>query len=60
MQNFQDLISGGDWSQNIISEKDHLDAQPSTSNDRLIVIHNIPQVQIGVVQPIIEVPKPGC
>ena len=46
-----DLISGSDQSQNIVSEKD----QPSTSNDRLVIIHNAPQVQTGVEQPIIEV-----
>lgn len=60
MQNFQDLVSGVDWSQNISSEKYHLDAQHSTSNDRLVVIYNIPKVQIGVVQPIIDVPRPSC
>ncbi|KAL6315524.1 hypothetical protein AAG906_000824 [Vitis piasezkii] len=29
----------------IASKKDHIDARPSTSSDRLIVIHNAPQVQ---------------
>ena len=52
-----DLINGSDRSQNIISEKDHLNAQPSTSSDRLIVIHNTPQVQTSVVQSIVEVPQ---
>ncbi|RVW21986.1 Retrovirus-related Pol polyprotein from transposon TNT 1-94 [Vitis vinifera] len=37
--------------------KDHIDAQPSTSSDRLIVIHNAPQVQTSDGQPIIEVPQ---
>ena len=60
MQNFQDLVSGVDWSQNIMSEKYHLDAQHSTSNDWLVVIYNIPKVQIGVVQPTIDVPRPSC
>ncbi|KAL6345666.1 hypothetical protein AAG906_017402 [Vitis piasezkii] len=41
----------------IVYEKDHIDAQPSTSSDRLIVIHNAPQVQMGDRQPIIEVPQ---
>lgn len=48
------MISGSDQSQNIISEKDLLDVQPSTSSDRLIFIHNTSQSQIDVVQPIIE------
>ncbi|RVX13221.1 Retrovirus-related Pol polyprotein from transposon TNT 1-94 [Vitis vinifera] len=29
----------------IASKKDHIDTRPSTSSDRLIVIHNAPQVQ---------------
>ena len=52
-----DLISGSDHSQNIVSGKDHVDAQPSCSSDRLIVIHNTPQVPTGVRQTIIEVPQ---
>ena len=50
-----DLISGSDRFQDIVSEKDHIDAQPSTSSDRLIIIHNAPQVQTGDRQLIIEV-----
>ena len=46
-----DLISGNDQSQNLVYVRD----QPSTSSDRLIIIHNIPQIQTGVEQPIIEV-----
>ena len=42
-----DLICGSDRFQDIVYEKDHIDAQPSTSSDKLIVIHNAPQVQIG-------------
>ncbi|RVW83861.1 Retrovirus-related Pol polyprotein from transposon TNT 1-94 [Vitis vinifera] len=52
-----DLISGSDRFQDIVSEKDHIDAQPSTSSDRLIVIQNAPQVQTGDRQPIIEAPQ---
>ena len=52
-----DLISGSDRFQDIVSEKDHIDVQPSTSSDRLIVIHNAPQVQTSDRQPIIEVPQ---
>ena len=47
-----DLISRSDQSQNLVSVKD----QPSTSSGRLVIIQNIPQVQMGVEQPIIEVP----
>ena len=52
-----DLISGSDQFQDIVSGKDHIDAQPSTSSDRLIVIHNASQVQTGDRQPIIEIPQ---
>ena len=52
-----DLICGSDRFQDIVYEKDHIDAQPSTSSDKLIVIHNAPQVQIGDRQPIIEIPQ---
>ena len=51
-----DLISGSDQFQDIAFEKDHYEAQPSSSNDRLIVIHT-PQVQTGVRQPMIENPQ---
>ena len=50
-----DLISGSDRFQDIVYEKYHIDAQPSTSSDRLIIIHNAPQVKTGDRQPIIEV-----
>ena len=52
-----DLISGRDYLRNTVSENDHSENQPSTSSDRLIVVHNTPQVQIGVEQPIIEIPQ---
>ena len=52
-----DLISESDWFQDIVFERDHIDAPPFTSSDRLIVIHNTPQVQTGDGQPIIEVPQ---
>ena len=38
-------------------KKNHIDAQPSSSSDRLITIHNAPQVQPGDRQPIIKVPQ---
>ena len=44
-----DLASGHD----LFFEKE----QPSTSKERLVVIRNIPQVQMGVAQPINEDPK---
>ena len=46
-----DLISGSDQSQSIVSERN----QSSTSSDRLVITHNTPQVQTSVEQPIIEV-----
>ena len=51
-----DLISGSDWFQDVVCERDHIDAQPSTLSDRLIVIYKAPQVQTSDGQPIIEVP----
>ena len=50
-----DLISGSDQFQDIVSKKDHYEGQPSSSSDRLIVIHT-PQVQPSVRQPFLEVP----
>ena len=44
-----DLVGGSD----LFSERQ----QPSTSNERLIVIQNIPQVHMGVAQPINEDPQ---
>ena len=38
-----DLISGSDQSQDLVSMRD----QPSASSDRLVIIHNVPQVQTG-------------
>lgn len=51
------MISGSDQTRNIVSEKDHSESQPSTSSDRLIIVHNTPQVQTGAEQPIVEVPQ---
>jgi len=52
-----DLISGSDLTRNIVSEKDHLESQPSTSGDQLLIVHNTPQVQTGVEQQIVEIPQ---
>ena len=52
-----DLISGRDQTKNIVSEKDHSQSQPSTSNDRLGIVYSTSQIQTGVEQPIIEVPQ---
>ena len=49
------LISGSDQTRNIVAEKDHLESQPSTSSDKLVIVHSTPQVQCGVEQPIVEV-----
>jgi len=51
-----DLISGSDQFKDINFEKDHYEAEPSTSSDRLIVIHT-PQVQRGARQPVTEIPQ---
>ncbi|RVW76456.1 Retrovirus-related Pol polyprotein from transposon TNT 1-94 [Vitis vinifera] len=54
---------GSDQFRNIVSDIDHTESQPSTSSDRLFIVHNTPQVQTGVertideVQPVIEVPQ---
>ena len=48
-----DLISGSDQSQDLVSMRD----QPSTSSQRLVIIHNTPQVQPDVEQPIIKDPQ---
>ena len=50
-----DLISGSDQFQDIVSEKDHYEGQPSGSSDILIIIHT-PQVQPSVRQLFHEVP----
>lgn len=52
-----DLISGSDQTRNIVSQKDHLESQPSTSSHILVIVHSTPQVQTGVEQPIAEVPQ---
>ena len=49
------LISGSDQFQDIVFEKDHYKGQPSSSSDRLIVIHTL-QVQPSVRQPVLDVP----
>ncbi|RVW50569.1 Retrovirus-related Pol polyprotein from transposon TNT 1-94 [Vitis vinifera] len=56
-----DLVNGSDQFRNIVSDIDHTESQPSTSSDRLFIVHNTPQVQTSVertideVQPVIEV-----
>ena len=50
-----DLISGSNQTKNIVSGNDYSESQPSTSSDRLIIVHNTPQVQIEDEQPIFEV-----
>ncbi|CAJ2666407.1 unnamed protein product [Trifolium pratense] len=52
------LTSGSDHIRNIVSVQDHIDSQPSVSGDRLVIVHNTPQVQMDVDQPpIIEIPQ---
>ncbi|RVW90199.1 Retrovirus-related Pol polyprotein from transposon TNT 1-94 [Vitis vinifera] len=38
-----DLVSGSDQFRNIVSDIDHTKSQPSTSSDRLFIVHNTPQ-----------------
>ena len=52
-----DMISGRDRFGDLIPSHDHIETQPSTSYDRLVIVHNTPQVPISVEQPIIEVPQ---
>ena len=58
-----DLVSESNQFRNIVYDIDHTKSQPSTSSDRLFVVHNTPQVQTGVeqtiaeVQPVFEVPQ---
>ena len=47
-----DMLSRSDHSQDLVSMRD----QPFTSSQRLVIIHNAPQVQTSVEQPIIEDP----
>ncbi|KAL4376717.1 hypothetical protein GQ457_02G017480 [Hibiscus cannabinus] len=49
-----DSVSGSDLSRNSIPVD-----QPSTSSERLVIIYNTPQAQMGVEQPINEVPQPA-
>ena len=51
-----DMISGRDRFRDLIPVQDHIETQPSTSYDRLVRVHNTPQVPISVEEPIIEVP----
>ena len=43
-----DLVNGDDQFRNIVSDIDHIESQPSTSSDKLFVVHNTHQVQTGV------------
>ena len=52
-----DMISGRDRFRDLIPVHDHIETQPSTSYERLVIVHHTPQVPISVEQPIIEVPQ---
>ena len=49
------LISGRDLSQNISLEKDHNNTQPFTSDNQVIVIHNVPQDQSDIVTLVVAI-----
>ncbi|RYE20619.1 MAG: hypothetical protein EOP45_10740, partial [Sphingobacteriaceae bacterium] len=51
-----DLISGSDQLHDSVSALDHNEAEPSSSSDRLIIVHT-PQAQSCVRQPAIEIPQ---
>ena len=52
-----DMISGRDRFRDLIPVHNHIETQPSTSYERLVIVHHTPQVPISVEQPIIEVPQ---
>ena len=52
-----DMISGKDRFRDLNFVHNHIETEPSTSYDRLVIVHNNPQVPISVEQPIIEVPQ---
>ena len=52
-----DMISGSNRFRDLIHFQGHIETPPSTSYDRLIIVHNTPQVPISVKQPIVEIPK---
>ena len=54
LENF--MISGRDRFRDLIPIHDHRETQPYMSYDRLVIVHNTPQVPISVEQPIIKVP----
>ena len=41
----------------LIPVHDHIETKPSTSYDRLVIVHNTHQFPISVEQPIVEVPQ---
>ena len=51
------MISGRDRFRDLIPIHDHIETQPSTSYDKLVIVHNTHQVPIVVEQSIIEVPQ---
>ena len=52
-----DIISGRGQFRDLIHVHNHIETEPSMSYDRLVIVHNTPQVPISVEQPIIEVPQ---
>ena len=52
-----DMIRGRDRFRDLIHVHDHIETQPSTSYDRLVIVHNTHQVPISVKQLLIEVPQ---
>ncbi|RVW65457.1 Copia protein [Vitis vinifera] len=50
-----DLVNGSDQFKNTVFDIDHTEFPLSTSSDRLFVVHNTLQVQMGVKRTIVEV-----
>lgn len=51
-----DLISGSDQLDDLVSMSDHNEDQPYTSSDRPIIIHT-PQAQSCIRPPVVEIPQ---
>lgn len=49
------LDKWSDQTRNKVHEHDHLESQPSTSDDRLVIVHITLQVKLGVEQSIVEI-----
>ncbi|PON86720.1 hypothetical protein TorRG33x02_175520, partial [Trema orientale] len=51
------MINGRDRFRDVIPTRDHAETQPSTSSERLVIVHSTSQVQIGVEQLVTKIPQ---